>query len=189
MLQGLLRTAPHVVPFVRQFHGSLAIQLWESDDGVTHHIPQGEGGEQCCLLSGNTLLVAALRRLSRVVALLRHKDPRKEETSVERHGKKKQVLNAVGIRPPVCDELDRVAQAEDPEAPISLERLRFAPSAAGHQGVGHPFWSGRIRRGSLGQNFPITRFCWIVFPCFRTCSPRGLSHCTCESWPRTSCGS
>ena len=33
------------------------------------------------------------------------------------HGGKTQVWNAAGIRPPACDELDRVAQAEDPEAP------------------------------------------------------------------------
>ena len=33
------------------------------------------------------------------------------------HGGKTQVWNAAGIRPPACDEVDRVAQLEDPEAP------------------------------------------------------------------------
>ena len=33
------------------------------------------------------------------------------------HGGKSQVWNAACIRPPACDELNRVAQLEDPEAP------------------------------------------------------------------------
>ena len=34
------------LPFVRQFHGSPSTYLWDDDDGVTHEIAQGEGGEQ-----------------------------------------------------------------------------------------------------------------------------------------------
>ena len=46
MLQGLRRIAPHVVPFVRQFHGTPSTYWWENGEGVTHHVHQGEGGEQ-----------------------------------------------------------------------------------------------------------------------------------------------
>ena len=46
MLQGLRRTAPHVVLFVRECYGSPTINMWSSDEGVTHLISQGEGGEQ-----------------------------------------------------------------------------------------------------------------------------------------------
>ena len=144
MLQGLRRTAPHVVPFVRQFYGSPSIFSWESDDGVTHHIPQGEGGEQgdplmpmLFALGQHPALVAALRRLHAGERLFAYLDDVYVVTTSDRvgavftilseelwrhsrirfHGGKTQVWNAAGIRPPACDELDRVAQAEDPEAP------------------------------------------------------------------------
>ena len=45
-LQGLRQIAPHVVPFVRQFYGTPSTYWWENDEGVTHHVHQGEGGEQ-----------------------------------------------------------------------------------------------------------------------------------------------
>ena len=34
------------LPFVRMFYGFPSQYLWDDDDGVTHPIPQGEGGEQ-----------------------------------------------------------------------------------------------------------------------------------------------
>ena len=34
------------VPFVRMFYGSPSSYLWEDASGVTHTIPQSEGGEQ-----------------------------------------------------------------------------------------------------------------------------------------------
>ena len=35
--------------------------------------------------------------------------------------------NAAGIRPPACDELDRVAELEDLEAPVSVARAETCP--------------------------------------------------------------
>ena len=35
-----------LLPFVRQFYGESSVYLWTNDGGTTHHIPQGEGGEQ-----------------------------------------------------------------------------------------------------------------------------------------------
>ena len=69
MLQGLRRIAPHVAPFVRQFCGTPSTYLWENDEGVTHHVLQGEGGEHCdplmpvlFALGQHPAFVAALRR-------------------------------------------------------------------------------------------------------------------------------
>ena len=69
MLQGLRRIAPHVVPLVRQFHGTPSTYWWENGEGVTHHVHQGEGGEQgdplmptLFALGKHPALVAALRR-------------------------------------------------------------------------------------------------------------------------------
>ena len=48
MMHGLMRVAGggEVLPFVRQFYGQPSQYLWEDDEGITHTIPQGEGGEQ-----------------------------------------------------------------------------------------------------------------------------------------------
>ena len=48
MMSGLLEVegGASALPFVRQFYGSPSTYLWDDDDGVTHEIAQGEGGEQ-----------------------------------------------------------------------------------------------------------------------------------------------
>ena len=48
MLEGLCQIpgGEQVLPFVRMFHGSPSVYLWEDDSGVVHHIRQGEGGDQ-----------------------------------------------------------------------------------------------------------------------------------------------
>ena len=48
MLQGLLEVdgGGSVLPFVRQFCRSPSTCWWDDDEGVTHEIVQGEGGEQ-----------------------------------------------------------------------------------------------------------------------------------------------
>ena len=50
MLEGLCRIpgGEQVLPFVRMFHGSPSVHLWEDDSGVVHHIRQGEGHFCCC---------------------------------------------------------------------------------------------------------------------------------------------
>ena len=35
-----------VLPFVRQFYGTPSTFWWDDDEGLTHDITQGEGGEQ-----------------------------------------------------------------------------------------------------------------------------------------------
>ena len=35
-----------MLPFVMQFYGCSSSYLWDDDEGITHEIRQGEGGEQ-----------------------------------------------------------------------------------------------------------------------------------------------
>ena len=167
MLQGLRRIAPHVVPFVRQFYGTPSTYWWENDEGVTHHAHQGEGGEQgdplmpiLFALGQHPALVAALRRFHAGERLFASLDDMYVVTTPDRvgavhailseelwphsricHGGKTQVWNAAGIRPPACDELDRVAQLEDPEAasvwrggdlPIASQGIKVLGTPHGH---------------------------------------------------------
>ena len=46
MLEGLREVSSDAVPFARTFYGQASQNLWESDSGEIHSIPQGEGGEQ-----------------------------------------------------------------------------------------------------------------------------------------------
>ena len=48
MLRGLLTVegGESVLPFVRQFYGSVSTYLWQDDEGIVHDVHQGEGGEQ-----------------------------------------------------------------------------------------------------------------------------------------------
>ena len=48
MFKGLLNVegGGQAIPFVRLFYGSPSSYLWEDSSGITHTIPQGEGGEQ-----------------------------------------------------------------------------------------------------------------------------------------------
>ena len=48
MMSGLLEVegGASPLPFVRQFYGSPSTYWWDDDDGLTHEIAQGQGGEQ-----------------------------------------------------------------------------------------------------------------------------------------------
>ena len=48
MMRGLLEVGGggSALPFVRQFYGSPSTYWWDDEEGVTHEIRQGEGGEQ-----------------------------------------------------------------------------------------------------------------------------------------------
>ena len=46
MMQGIHRVHEAAVLFVSMFYGTASTYLWEDDEGTTHKIVQGEGGEQ-----------------------------------------------------------------------------------------------------------------------------------------------
>ena len=74
MLSGLRSTegGDTLLPFVSQFYGQPSQHLWEDEEGVSHTIPQGEGGEQ-----GDPLMPAlfALGQHSALVAVQESSQP------------------------------------------------------------------------------------------------------------------
>ena len=134
-----------VLPFVRLFYGQPSRYLWEDEDGAIHHIHQGEGGEQgdplmplLFSLGQHAALEAVRRRLRVGERLFAFLDDIYVTTTPERvgivhnnleqelsrhsrihiHVGKTQVWNAAGVRPPACDQLERLAQVSDPEARV-----------------------------------------------------------------------
>ena len=146
MLDGLLnRVGGEALPFVRMFYGSPSSYMWEDADGVEHTIRQGEGGEQgdalmpllFCLGQHSALeavqdemregeflfaylddiyIVTRPERVGAVYASLR--EHLQSFARIRIHGGKTQVWNRGGVRPPVCDVLERIAQAENPDARV-----------------------------------------------------------------------
>ena len=148
MLHGLMRVAGggEVLPFVRQFYGQPSQYLWEDANGVTHTIPQGEGGEQgdavmplLYSLGQHSALEAIQRQLlpsERLFAYLDDicaitPDPERVgpiyaamqnelwvHSCVRIDGGKTQVWNAAGQKPGVCEAMDQVARGLNPEANV-----------------------------------------------------------------------
>ena len=122
--QGLMRVegGSEAVPFVRTFRGAPSEYLWEDSQGVVHNIPQGEGGEQ-----GDTLMPL-------LFAVGQHQATQPESTGrsyrcleaglwnrakIRIHEGKTKTWNWAGVRPPICDELERrTARAIDPSATV-----------------------------------------------------------------------
>ena len=156
-----------VLPFVRLFHGQPSRYLWEDEDGAIHHIHQGEGGEQgdplmplLFSLGQHAALQAVRRRLQVGERLFAFLDDIYVTTVPERvgivhnvleqelyrhsrihiHVGETQVWNAAGVRPPACDQLERLAQASDPEArvwkgsdiPTAEQGVRILGTPVGH---------------------------------------------------------
>ena len=119
--------------------------LWEDDAGTVHRIPQGEGGEQgddlmplLFCLGQHRALEAAQRQLHDGERLLAYLDDIYLATPPDRVGPaytavqkelwvhagirvhigKTKVWNRVGIRPGVCDVLERIARVEHPRATL-----------------------------------------------------------------------
>ena len=146
MLDGLLnRVGGKALPFVRMFYGSPSSYMWEDAEGVEHTIRQGEGGEQgdalmpllFCLGQHSALeavqedmregeflfaylddiyIVTRPERVGPVYASLR--EHLQSFARIRIHGGKTQVWNRAGVRPPVCVVLERIAQADNPNARV-----------------------------------------------------------------------
>ena len=133
-----------VVPFVRIFYGSPSSFLWEDASGVTHTIPQGEGGARRFtnaspfLLGQHSALVAIQEDLHDNEFLFALLDDIYIATTPHRagdvyksldehlwaysririHGGKTHVWHAVDDRPEFCDVLEQIAQRSDPHARV-----------------------------------------------------------------------
>ena len=148
MLDGLMNVerGGKVVPFVRMFYGSPSSYLWDDASGVTHTIPQGEGGEQ-----GDPLmpLLFSLGQHSALVAI--QEDLYDNEflfallndiyvARIRIHGGKTQVWNAVDDKPKFCDVLGQIGQRSDPHArvwrgsalPLDKQGVKILGTPLGH---------------------------------------------------------
>ena len=147
MIQGLERVPGGLAasPFVRLFYSEPSAYIWEDEDGETHTIHQGEGGEQGDALmpilfsvGQHAALEATQRRLRRDERLFAFLDDIYLVSKPERVGEVHSVLERElwvhakirihsgktherirsGCTPPVCDELQRRAIQQDPTAQV-----------------------------------------------------------------------
>ena len=92
MLEGMASVpgGDRLLPFVRHFYGSPSTYLWEDQAGVTHMIPQGEGGEQgdplmpMLFIWGCPALVTAQERLKIQTSLAILKSPNRPRRGILR---------------------------------------------------------------------------------------------------------
>ena len=202
-MQGIHKVHAAAVPFVSMFYGTASTYLWEDDEGTTHKIVQGEGGEQgdammpllfslgqhpaleavqAQLFPGEFLfaylddiyVVCAPERTGTLYTLLQ--DALWRVAGIRIHQGKTKIWNRLGVKPEICDALERMARIEDPTA--CVWRGSGAHRASGHQGVGHTSWPQGTLSGTIWRGHQvITNSCWTGFPCWRICSPLGCSWC------------
>ena len=168
MLRGITRVDGKAHPFVRMFYGSPSEYLWEDEVGVVHRVSQGEGGEQGDammpllvslgqhealqathdqLQEGEYLfaflddiyLVTSPERTGPVYAIL--EEALRAHACIQVHIGKTKVWNRAGVRPDVCDVLERIAQVADPTAtvwkggglPSSQQGIKVLGTPLGHE--------------------------------------------------------
>ena len=170
MLTGLAQVSggASTLPFVRMFYGSPSQYLWDDDDGVSHTIPQGEGGEQgdammplLFALGQHEALQAANQNMREGEFLFAFHDDVVMVTNPDRvgpvyaavqdsllhhagirvHVGKTKVWNKSGVRPQICDVLERIARDNDPTArvwkgsgvPLDQQGVKILGTPLGHQ--------------------------------------------------------
>ena len=153
---------------------SFGVHLWDDNEGTVHRIPQREGGEQgdalmplLFALGQHEALQAVSRQLrpdERLFAFLddvylTSKPDRvgacytilEEELRVHAciriHLEKTKVWNQAGLRPPVCDVLERLARIEDPTA-----RVQDSQREPRDQSSGVAFGTPSIRGQTFGED-------------------------------------
>ena len=157
VLEGLQRVSAEAVPFARMFYGR----------GEVHNIPQGEGGEQGDAMMPLLFSLGqhgALQNASRTLGHGEHlmaflddtyyvSEPARvgpiygslenalwRNAGIRIHVGKTQIWNQAGIRPPICDALERSARAVDPTAtvwrgsmlPTDRQGIKFLGTPLGH---------------------------------------------------------
>ena len=160
MLQGLLEVegGGSVLPFVKQSYGSPSPYWWDDDEGVTHEIVQGEGGEQgdplmlaLYALGQHKALVAVSERLLPTERLLAFHDdlyvlcgpPRVadvhialqlalwEHSRIQVHHGKTQLWNRGGEAPRGWLDPDAIVWRGDPELPPSEQGVKVLGTPLG----------------------------------------------------------
>ena len=156
-----------VLPFVHLFYAEPSAYLWEDDAGTVHTIHQGEGGEEgdplmqlFFALGQHPALVAIQRRcpehtvmafLDDICLVSKPQGVRVGYSSVEqefwRHAKirvhegQAHIWNFAGIKPDICEELQRLAEVAKPgarvwrgsELPTEEQGIKVLGALVGHR--------------------------------------------------------
>ena len=135
MMQGIQKVHGAAVPFVSMFHRTASTYLWEDDEGTTHKIVQGEGGEQGDAMMPLLFSLGQHPALEEVQAqlipgefLFAYLDdiivistPEHVAAGIRIHQSKTKIWNRAGEKPAVCDVLEHMARIADPTACVYLE--------------------------------------------------------------------
>ena len=176
MLEGLMNVegGGQAIPFVRSFYGSPSSYLWEDSSGITHTIPQGEGGEQ-----GDPLMPllfslgqhAALQAIDSDYIVTTADRVGEVNKSLNKHlwdfsririnGGKTQVWNAIDDRPDFYDTLERIARAQVPDArvwrgselPVVQHGIKVLGTPLGHS----PFVEAHLNKKAEEQALLLER--------------------------------
>ena len=178
MLDGLRSVAggDSALPFVLQFYGNPSSYLWDDDQGETHEIMQGEGGEQGDPLMPMLYALGQHQALRSVQSQLLHDErllafhddiyvvsqPERtveihdilredlwDYSRIQIHAGKTQIWNRGGHIPTNHDTLLRAAQVEDPEAQIWFGSLEAPPEERGIKVLGTPLGTAAFVRSRL----------------------------------------
>ena len=169
MVEGLARVpgGSAVLPFVHLFYAQPSVYFWEDDCGRVHTIHQGEGGEQgdplmplLFSLGQHPALEAVQRQcpdhtvmafLDDIYLVSKTQEVREGYVSVERelwrhakirvHEGKTHIWNLAGIKPEICDVLQRAAEAAKPgarvwrgsEVPTEEQGIKVLGAPVGHR--------------------------------------------------------
>ena len=183
MLEGLrqLPVGNTALPFVRLFYGRQSRYLWEFDEGEIHYIPQGEGGEQGDAMMPllyslgqhralqavaeqpqegehlfaflyDTIFVSSPLRVGPVYATLQ--ESLNVHAGIQINAGKTQIWNKAGVRPEVCNVLERVARISNPRSivwrgsqlPLELQGIKILGTP-----LGHPEFVARHLQGVLEE--------------------------------------
>ena len=178
MLDGLRSVAggDSVLPFVVQFCGNPSSHLWDDDDGETHEIRQGEGGEQGdplvpmlyalgqhqALRSVQSRLrpherllafhddVSAVAQPERIVAVPRILGEELwQHSRIRIEASKTQIWNRGGHVPSGCETLLNEARAINPHAEVWFGGFDRPPEERGIRVLGTPLGSAEYVRSQL----------------------------------------
>ena len=147
-----------VLPFVVQFYGNPSSYLWDDDDGETHEIRQGGGGEQ-----GDPLMpvherllafhddVYAVAQPERIVAVHRILGEELwQHSRIRINAGKTQIWNRGGHVPSGCETFLNEARAINPHAEVWFGGSDRPPEERGIRVLGTPLGHSRVSQVAVG---------------------------------------